>query len=145
VAALVADGLTDRQIAERLVITEGTAGVHVANILNKLGVHTRAEIARWSMGQLLVQLEQKRSAVDDCARAAPELATTESGPRLSPREQQVAGLVAEGLTNRQIAERMIVTERTVAAHVEHIMAKLGVSSRTQIGVWAAGRGAVPAL
>jgi DNA-binding NarL/FixJ family response regulator len=57
----------------------------------------------------------------------------------------VAGLVAEGLTNRQIAERMIVTERTVAAHVEHIMAKLGVSSRTQIGVWAAGRGAVPAL
>jgi DNA-binding NarL/FixJ family response regulator len=51
-------------------------------------------------------------------------------------------LVAQGLTNRQIAERMIVTERTVGAHVEHIMAKLGFTSRTQIGVWAAARGVI---
>jgi DNA-binding NarL/FixJ family response regulator len=48
VAALVAEGLTDRQIAERLVITEGTAGVHVGHILNKLGFHARAQIARWA-------------------------------------------------------------------------------------------------
>jgi DNA-binding CsgD family transcriptional regulator len=48
VAALVAQGSTDRQIAEQLVITEGTAGVHVSHILNKLGYHTRAEIANWA-------------------------------------------------------------------------------------------------
>jgi len=47
VAALVAQELTDRQIADRLVTTEGTAGVHVGHILNKLGFHTRTEIARW--------------------------------------------------------------------------------------------------
>jgi predicted ATPase/DNA-binding CsgD family transcriptional regulator len=49
VAGLIAHGLTDRQVAERLVITEGTAGVHVGHILNKLGFHTRTEIARWAV------------------------------------------------------------------------------------------------
>jgi DNA-binding CsgD family transcriptional regulator len=49
VAALVAQGLTDRQIAERLVITEGTAGIHVGHILNKLGFHVRAEVAIWAV------------------------------------------------------------------------------------------------
>jgi DNA-binding CsgD family transcriptional regulator len=49
VAALIARGLTDRQIAERLVITEGTAGVHVGHILNKLGLHARREIASWAV------------------------------------------------------------------------------------------------
>ena len=41
--------MTDRQIADELVITEGTAGVHVSHILNKLGYHTRAEIANWAI------------------------------------------------------------------------------------------------
>jgi DNA-binding CsgD family transcriptional regulator len=49
VAALLAEQLTDRQIADRLVITEGTAGVHVGHILNKLGFHARTEIARWAV------------------------------------------------------------------------------------------------
>jgi DNA-binding CsgD family transcriptional regulator len=49
VAALLALELTDRQIADRLVITEGTAGVHVGHILNKLGFHARTEIARWAV------------------------------------------------------------------------------------------------
>jgi DNA-binding CsgD family transcriptional regulator len=49
VAALLAQELTDRQIADRLVITEGTAGVHVGHILNKLGFHARTEIARWAV------------------------------------------------------------------------------------------------
>jgi DNA-binding NarL/FixJ family response regulator len=48
VARLIARGYSDRQIAQELVITEGTAGVHVSHILNKLGFHTRAEIASWA-------------------------------------------------------------------------------------------------
>jgi predicted ATPase/DNA-binding NarL/FixJ family response regulator/transcriptional regulator with XRE-family HTH domain len=47
VAILLTRGLTDRQIAERLVITEGTAGVHVAHILAKLSFHSRAQVAAW--------------------------------------------------------------------------------------------------
>jgi non-specific serine/threonine protein kinase len=56
---------------------------------------------------------------------------------LSAREMQVARLVAQGLSNRQIAERLVITERTAGAHVEHILDKLQVNWRTQIGVWAA--------
>ncbi len=43
---------------------------------------------------------------------------------------------ADGLTNRQIAERLVITERTVAAHIEHILNKLGFASRHQVATWA---------
>jgi predicted ATPase/DNA-binding CsgD family transcriptional regulator len=49
VAALVAQGLTDRQIAEALVITEGTVGVHLGNIFTKLDLHARAQLAVWAV------------------------------------------------------------------------------------------------
>jgi DNA-binding CsgD family transcriptional regulator len=58
---------------------------------------------------------------------------------LTPREHQVALLVGEGLSNRQIAKRLVITERTAGAHIEHILHKLGYSTRTQIGVWAAAK------
>jgi non-specific serine/threonine protein kinase len=47
VARLVAQGLTDRQIAEALVIAEGTVGVHLGNIFTKLDLHSRAQLATW--------------------------------------------------------------------------------------------------
>lgn len=59
---------------------------------------------------------------------------------LSPREQEVASLLVHGLTNRQIAERLVITERTVAAHIEHILDKLSFASRHQVGAWAIERG-----
>jgi DNA-binding NarL/FixJ family response regulator len=59
---------------------------------------------------------------------------------LSPREQEVATLLARGLSNRQIAEQLVVTERTVAAHVEHILDKLALASRHQVAAWAAEHG-----
>jgi predicted ATPase/DNA-binding CsgD family transcriptional regulator len=49
VVALIARGLTNRQIAERLVIAAGTAGVHVAHVLAKLDVHSRAQVAAWAV------------------------------------------------------------------------------------------------
>ncbi len=56
---------------------------------------------------------------------------------LTPRQLEVAELLSQGLSNRQIAERLVVTERTVASHIEHILDKLNLSSRTQIALWAA--------
>lgn len=54
---------------------------------------------------------------------------------LTPREQQVAGLVAEGLTNKKIAAKLVISQRTAQGHVEHILTKLGFTSRTQIAAW----------
>jgi len=56
---------------------------------------------------------------------------------LTPREHEVAALIAQGLTNRQIATRLVITEKTVDAHVQNILNKLGAHSRTQIALWAA--------
>ncbi len=60
-----------------------------------------------------------------------------SGGPLTRRQHEVAALIARGLSNRQIAAELVITERTAAAHIEHILDKLGFSSRTQIAVWAA--------
>ena len=57
------------------------------------------------------------------------------GPRLTGRELEVAGLIAEGLTNHAIASRLSVAPRTAEAHVENIRRKLGVHSRAQIATW----------
>ena len=59
---------------------------------------------------------------------------------LTTRQQEVAVLIAQGLTNRKIAERLVVSERAVAAHVANILNRLGVSSRTQIAVSTSERG-----
>jgi DNA-binding CsgD family transcriptional regulator/tetratricopeptide (TPR) repeat protein len=54
---------------------------------------------------------------------------------LTAREREVAALVAEGLTNRQIADRLVVSERTAEYHVEQIRNKLGFRSRAQVAAW----------
>ena len=62
---------------------------------------------------------------------------------LTPREHEVIVLVAQGRTNQQIASRLGVTERTARTHVSNILAKLGLTSRTQAAMWAAREGLVP--
>ena len=50
---------------------------------------------------------------------------------LTPREQEVLGMLAEGETNARIAQRLVVSEDTVKTHVKHILRKLGVRNRSQ--------------
>jgi pimeloyl-ACP methyl ester carboxylesterase/DNA-binding CsgD family transcriptional regulator len=78
------------------------------------------------------------AAVLDAALAflgEPAAPGPEPGPRLTRRELEVAGLVAEGLTNQAIASRLSVAPRTAEAHVENIRRKLEVRSRAQIAAW----------
>jgi non-specific serine/threonine protein kinase len=63
-----------------------------------------------------------------------------AGSGLSPRELEVAALVARGMTNRQIASELVITEGTAANHVKHILARLTLDSRVQIAAWAVQRG-----
>ncbi|MFD9804766.1 LuxR C-terminal-related transcriptional regulator, partial [Streptomyces sp. NPDC059071] len=69
----------------------------------------------------------------------PTDTTPRTGPRvdLTMRERQVADLVAEGLTNKQIAAKLVISPRTAQGHVEHILTKLGFTSRAQIAAWIA--------
>ena len=65
--------------------------------------------------------------------------------RLSPREREVLQLLTRGQTNREIAQQLIVSVSTVKIHVEHILAKLGVSDRTQAAVRAIELGLLPTI
>ena len=56
---------------------------------------------------------------------------------LSEREFEVAELVAAGLTNRQIAHQMVLSPKTISAHITHILTKLGAARRAEIGAWCA--------
>ncbi|MFE1768269.1 response regulator transcription factor [Streptomyces angustmyceticus] len=54
---------------------------------------------------------------------------------MTPRERQIAQLVSEGLTNKEIATRLVIAPRTAEGHVQRILTKLGFSSRAQIAAW----------
>lgn len=68
---------------------------------------------------------------------APSGTTAAGRSPLTTREREIAGLVAEGLSNRSIAQSLVISPRTVDGHVEHILSKLAVVSRAQIASWAA--------
>ena len=51
---------------------------------------------------------------------------------------EIAGLVAQGLSNREIASKLVISQRTAETHVEHILTKLGFTSRAQIAAWVVG-------
>jgi len=60
--------------------------------------------------------------------------------RLTRREREVAALVADGLSNKQIAAQLVISQRTAETHVEHILTKLGFTTRSQVAAWyAAGQ------
>ncbi|MDG3017174.1 helix-turn-helix transcriptional regulator, partial [Speluncibacter jeojiensis] len=91
-----------------------------------------------------------RFDVDEAVAFALEERATEPVPQqearkeatpspLTKREQQVAELVAQGMTNRAIADKLVLSPRTVEWHVEHILGKLNFTTRTQIVTWTIGR------
>jgi len=66
-------------------------------------------------------------------------AATANGSTVTRREQQIAELVADGLTNKEIASRLFLSERTVDNHVQHLFNKLNFGSRAQIAAWVGKR------
>jgi DNA-binding NarL/FixJ family response regulator len=78
------------------------------------------------------ELAAVRSTID----VGPEKDRTQlKGVVLGAREEEVCTLVAQGLSNKDIAARLFLSLRTVETHVHHLLNKLGVNSRTQIAVW----------
>lgn len=79
-------------------------------------------------------------AVPASDRHTPTQSPAAAGAGLSPREQEVVALIARGLSNREIAAALTISERTAANHVEHIMNKLNLRTRAQVAVWAVRQG-----
>ena len=67
-------------------------------------------------------------------------AATAADGELTPREREVAALLAEGLSNSQLARRLYISPRTAAVHVSNILTKLGMTSRTEVATWAVRNG-----
>jgi DNA-binding CsgD family transcriptional regulator len=86
-----------------------------------------AELRRLDMPGPLRRADALLAALTAAARAADPL---------SAREREVAELVAQALSNRQIAQRLVLSERTVESHVRSILGKLGFTTRTEIATWA---------
>ncbi len=103
-----------------------------------------ARATAWAQGQALslVQAVAYALASGDAPGARPAVsASGASTPGLlTPREREVTVLVARGLTNRQIAEALVISEGTARIHVEHILDKLDFHSRAQIAAWAVQHG-----
>jgi DNA-binding CsgD family transcriptional regulator len=95
-----------------------------------------AEFRRLDLPGRLDEADAVLAAIDAAARAANPL---------SPRESEVAALIAQAMSNRQIAGKLVLSERTVETHVRSVLAKLGYSTRTEIAAWFTGHaGKIPA-
>jgi DNA-binding CsgD family transcriptional regulator/tetratricopeptide (TPR) repeat protein len=122
------------------------ARVELAAVLTRRGDLTRARAMQDAAAGEASRLGMEPFTERIAALRIPELRIPELRARrpvsaggdspLSPRELEVARLVARGLTNKQIGEALFVAERTAENHVQHILVKLGFSNRSQIAAWA---------
>ncbi|WP_461154481.1 ATP-binding protein [Saccharopolyspora tripterygii] len=125
----------------------GALGSPMAGSVHLIEHHERFErMARQQLGEVKFQaaFDRGRALPSDAAfamamgeQSAASATTRKQATVLTKREREVAALVAEGLTNRDIAERLVLSPRTVDGHVEKALTKLGFTSRTQIANWIA--------
>jgi DNA-binding NarL/FixJ family response regulator len=120
-------------------IAGGASGYLLKGESSEQFLHALRAVAR---GESLLSPQELVRSLRDLSQSAghdPELELP-----LTPREEEVLGLLATGLSNREIAHILFVAESTAKTHVEHIIGKLGVSDRVQAAVWAARHGVMSA-
>lgn len=123
---------------------EKTAGERLAATLRE-GTSRLTLAAAWAAGRFMSLEDASRlglNLLDGVAplRAAQTAATAPSIDRLTRRELEVAVLIAQGLTNRQIADELVIAQRTAETHVERILGKLGFASRAAVAAWVVEHG-----
>jgi DNA-binding NarL/FixJ family response regulator len=84
-------------------------------------------------------LQRARSLMPPEYPASARRAAKAAAGGLTEREREVVVLIAQGRTNRQIAEQLVIAEHTAERHVENILGKLDMTSRVQIAAWAAAQ------
>ena len=133
-------------------VMEGHRARAAAAAARALGPERCAELHARGAGAPIEQIVALAVAGDDALPSVPaprfawdDRAGRAAGPggppgqpaaaELTSREQEIAALVAGGLSNRDIADRLFISRRTVDAHLNHIYAKLRISSRVQLTIW----------
>jgi predicted ATPase/DNA-binding CsgD family transcriptional regulator len=124
--------------AIELIRTTGPMEEWLERAREQLG--REAAEAAWEAGRATPVEQAVAEAL--AAQPVPRRSTTDrsAGMPLTAREREVARLVAQGASNRQIAEALVIGERTAEAHVSNMLAKLGLSTRVQLATWAVARG-----
>ena len=87
------------------------------------------------LGETLLHPKVMRKLMDQASRKMQN-ATSPDDPQLTKREIEVIRLVAQGKSNRDIAQSLVISEKTTKAHISNILGKLGVTDRTQMAVYA---------
>ncbi|HEY7294545.1 MAG TPA: response regulator transcription factor [Dehalococcoidia bacterium] len=124
VLQLIAAGKSTQEIAKALTIAEGTVERHVTNLYGKIGARNRAEATSYAHRHGLTAPRQ------------------EWPDGLSAREVEVLRLMALGKSNREIAERLVISVNTVFQHVRSILNKTDCANRTEAAAYALRRGLV---
>jgi predicted ATPase/DNA-binding CsgD family transcriptional regulator len=159
--AVFSHGAIARQVGE-LALTAGRPGDAARHLRNavtmnaRVGARPHTALSRLGLARALVasggslaeaadlaagaasefrRLDMPARASETVKAVADIAARRRNASPLSAREEEVAGLVAQALSNRQIADRLVLSERTVETHVRSILAKLGFSTRTEIATW----------
>ena len=136
------EAVADLEAAARACAANGAAGFHVearCELAAALARRARAGDAARARA-IAADVAEQAAALGmapwvERARGLAARPGEERGDPLTPREREVAALVADGLTNREIAERLVLSERTAQNHVQHVLTKLGLPNRTQVAVW----------
>jgi DNA-binding CsgD family transcriptional regulator len=155
-AALAGDGAAARAYYARALESAGKirfrpelalTHLHLAELLLKepdgtarLEALEHLDVAIPELAQMKMQPGLERAlAVRESLAAPPVAAPGSASNNLTAREREIASLMADGLTNHEISERLVITEGTVEVHVKHILSKLGFRSRTQVATWLASQ------
>lgn len=141
--ALAAAGGSPPRCCDAVLVAayQGSAAAGAARCLAQLGgvddARARLAVARSRLGRWSGWRVAELAVV---ARRLGETPGPAGNGVLTAREREVAALLADGLTNSEIAHRLVISRKTVAVHVSHILAKLEMSSRTQVAAWVTRQG-----
>ncbi|MGE0453683.1 MAG: response regulator [Vicinamibacteria bacterium] len=135
---LVLTQYEDREYVARFL----KAGVSGYVLKRAAGAELAAAIRSVHRGGLVLDPGIARAALDEAPRAGDAEAIQDPYETLTEREKQVLKLVAEGSSNKEVADQLGISVRTAMSHREHVMEKLGVHSRTDLIKFALRRGVI---
>jgi DNA-binding NarL/FixJ family response regulator len=131
------------RLDRRLAAAHHRLGLTAAGLLaegRRLSTHEAVRYALTTAAAAAKATGDQAARPSPAGNGAASSATAPAAPSvLTIREQQIAQLIARGLSNRAIADELVISPATAARHVANILAKLGLNSRAQVAAWMADR------